>query len=228
VFETLDVLPELTSRFELVIIDDCSTDATIEVADELAEVYPQLFVLRHAIPRGHAASIRTGIDHSLGEVIVFADADCPLPLNDVRQLWTALDEYDLAIGCRRGVDDVPGVLSSLDGPKGGYHMGYRRALQAVSDVLGQRTPLIARLQQCGVCWCEMRIGGGAPQQRHGISTAARPLGDDNAELSADRTIRTDLPETEPGRGRQPNFQTSGTKKTRRAGDRLYSAAKLVE
>ena len=35
VAEWLDVLPELTSRLELVIIDDCSSDATIEIADEL-------------------------------------------------------------------------------------------------------------------------------------------------------------------------------------------------
>jgi hypothetical protein len=212
----------------LVIIDDCSTDATIEVADELAEVYPQLFVIRHAIPRGHAASIRTGIDHSLGEVVFFVDEDCRLPLNDVRQLWAALGEYDFAIGCRGNVDDVPGVLSGLAYPNGGYHMGYRRVLQAVSDVLGQRQPLIARLQQCGACWCEIRIGGGAPQQRHGISPPTCPFADDNAAMLADRSMRTDLPETESGRPRQPNFPTSGTKKARLASDHLYSAAKLVK
>jgi glycosyltransferase involved in cell wall biosynthesis len=44
----LDILPELTSRFDLVVIDDCSTDSTIEVADELAAYYVAVQPLAHA------------------------------------------------------------------------------------------------------------------------------------------------------------------------------------
>ena len=42
VAEILDVLPELTSRFELMIIDDGSTDDSFEVARHLALKYPQV------------------------------------------------------------------------------------------------------------------------------------------------------------------------------------------
>ena len=56
VSEWLEVLPELTNRFDLVIIDDCSSDATIEVADELVKQYAP--IIRSASPTS-AGSIRS-------------------------------------------------------------------------------------------------------------------------------------------------------------------------
>ena len=59
VHEFLEILPEVTPRFEVVIADDGSTDATIEVADELATCYPQVSAVRHARRLGRVAAIRT-------------------------------------------------------------------------------------------------------------------------------------------------------------------------
>ena len=173
-FEMLDVMPELTSRFELVIIDDCSTDATIEVADELAAVYPQLFAVRHSIPLGHAAAIRTGIDRSLGEVIFFADENCGLPLNQVRRLWTALGQYDLVMGYPAGLDDSPDAIHGLACPSGGCQMGYRRVLRGVADSLGDPTSFLASLRRSGVSWHEIGIGNGVPWSMHRFSPLAPP------------------------------------------------------
>jgi glycosyltransferase involved in cell wall biosynthesis len=70
VTEVLDVASDLTDRFELVIIDDGSTDATSEVAHELARHYPQVRAVRHAKPLGHEAALSTGLAQSRGEVVV--------------------------------------------------------------------------------------------------------------------------------------------------------------
>ena len=75
VHEILDVVADSIDRFELLIIDDGSTDATIEVAHELTHHYPQVRVVRHGTPLGTEAAIRTGLKRSQGEVVVMRDGN---------------------------------------------------------------------------------------------------------------------------------------------------------
>lgn len=92
VMEILDILPELTPRFELVIIDDSSSDATIELAEELAACYPQINVVRHSKPLGREAAVRTGMEHSSGEIVFLRDEQSGLTINEVHKLWPATCE----------------------------------------------------------------------------------------------------------------------------------------
>gem|GEM_PF-3916473 len=85
VVEMLEVLPELTDSFELVVIDDGSTDATNEVATELSAVYPQVSVVSHSQSRGAAAAIHSGLDNSSGEFIFLRDADCRWPIEAINE-----------------------------------------------------------------------------------------------------------------------------------------------
>jgi glycosyltransferase involved in cell wall biosynthesis len=73
VHEILDVMTDSGDRFEVLIIDDGSTDATSEVAHDLTRHYPQIRLLRHGISRGRDAAIRTGLERSQGEVIMLRD-----------------------------------------------------------------------------------------------------------------------------------------------------------
>ena len=73
VHETLDLLTDSIDRFELLIIDDGSIDATGEVADELTRRYPQVRVVGHGASLGREAAIRTGLKRSQGEVVVTRD-----------------------------------------------------------------------------------------------------------------------------------------------------------
>lgn len=75
VHEILDIAADSGDRFELLIIDDGSTDATSEVAHELTYGYPQIRVVRNATPLGREAAIRIGLKRSRGEVIVLRDDD---------------------------------------------------------------------------------------------------------------------------------------------------------
>lgn len=73
VHRLLDVLADLPGQFELIVIDDGSSDATIEAADELAMLYPQVSAVRHARPLGQEAAIRSGLRCSSGDIVLVHD-----------------------------------------------------------------------------------------------------------------------------------------------------------
>jgi len=95
--QLLDVLPELTRRFEVLLVDDGSTDDTAHVAEELATCYPQVRLVRHPIALGLAETIQTGLDHTQGEIVLVGDAHHGLPANDLVKLWRLRQENDLVM-----------------------------------------------------------------------------------------------------------------------------------
>jgi len=71
--DVLEVASELSSKFELVIVDDGSTDATSEIAQELTIHYPQVKACSHGSHLGNSAAIKTGLQHASGQVVVLRD-----------------------------------------------------------------------------------------------------------------------------------------------------------
>jgi glycosyltransferase involved in cell wall biosynthesis len=59
---------------EIIVVDDCSTDGTGAVLDELA-AQGHIRLLRHPRNRGKGAAIRTGLQAATGDIIVIQDAD---------------------------------------------------------------------------------------------------------------------------------------------------------
>jgi hypothetical protein len=66
----LDTLGEMTAWFDLLVIDDGSTDATCEIAEELVTEYPQVRLIRHAMRRGVEASWRVGLGRTDAPIVV--------------------------------------------------------------------------------------------------------------------------------------------------------------
>ncbi len=87
----LEVLPELSDRFELAIVDDGSEDDTADVALELAARFPQVRVVRHPIRLGLAEAIQTGLDQANAEIILIGNDAYQFDVEDLRTLWRLRD-----------------------------------------------------------------------------------------------------------------------------------------
>ncbi|MEX0643170.1 MAG: glycosyltransferase [Pirellulales bacterium] len=85
--EILELASELTTRFGVLIIDDGSTDATFEVAEELSALYPQVSVMRHRHRRGLGTTIDYAQRRIRSDAVIVHDGITPIDPNQVRNLW---------------------------------------------------------------------------------------------------------------------------------------------
>lgn len=85
--ELLELASELTPRFAIQIVDDGSTDATYEIAEELATRFPQVSVRRYRHRRGLGATLEAAERTCRSEVVIVHDGVTPLDPNQVRKLW---------------------------------------------------------------------------------------------------------------------------------------------
>src|SRR5579872_3790656 len=91
-----------TLELELIVVDDCSKDASLEVAQRLAARIPGLKVLHHEKNMGKGAALRTGIAKASGDFVAIQDADLEYDPMDLRRLLVPLREgdADVVLGSR--------------------------------------------------------------------------------------------------------------------------------
>ena len=101
------VLPSLQRAWEILFVDDGSTDGSAERLAELAARDERVKVVRFRRNYGQTAAIQAGIEHSAGEIIVTLDGDLQNDPLDIPQLVEQLDRgYDLAHGWRKQRHDT--------------------------------------------------------------------------------------------------------------------------
>lgn len=90
-------------EYEVVVVDDGSTDGLGDYLDRTAEGWDELSVVRHATNQGKGAAVRTGMLSGRGELLLFADADGATPIGEETKLRHTIERgADVAIGSRVG------------------------------------------------------------------------------------------------------------------------------
>jgi len=86
---------------EVIVVSDGSTDDTPQIVQQYAENNPALRLLENPGNRGKGYSVRNGMQHASGELLLFSDADLSSPIEEAPKLFAAIASgADVAIGSR--------------------------------------------------------------------------------------------------------------------------------
>jgi cellulose synthase/poly-beta-1,6-N-acetylglucosamine synthase-like glycosyltransferase len=99
----------MTPDFEVIVVDDGSTDRTGEVVDDLAEEYPQVRPIHNWPNQGYGGAVVTGFQEAKKELLFFMDSDGQFDIHDLALLIEPLErgEGDIVLGYRAHRQDSP-------------------------------------------------------------------------------------------------------------------------
>ena len=100
------VLDDHGETYELLLIDDASTDGSPDALASLAASDDRLRVVRHRRNMGQSAALVSGFDRARGRIVVTLDADLQNDPADIPRLLAALDDCDVVCGIRQDRQDT--------------------------------------------------------------------------------------------------------------------------
>jgi glycosyltransferase involved in cell wall biosynthesis len=139
VAEALEALPAIAERFEIIAVDDGSTDGTGDLADRLAAEHPGVVrAIHHPQNQGYGSAVRSGLAAARFPLVCFTDGDRQFKVADLARLTARLDEPD---GSGRRPDVVAGYRIKRADPA--IRLAYARVYRACLNLffgLGVRDP----------------------------------------------------------------------------------------
>jgi glycosyltransferase involved in cell wall biosynthesis len=101
-------LDSLSRDYEILVIDDGSTDGTGPLADELSTRSSRLKAVHHAQPQGFGACLRAGLALAQFPLFCYAECSTAYQAGDLARLLDVMDHVDLVTGMRVWQDHKPG------------------------------------------------------------------------------------------------------------------------
>lgn len=115
--KVLKVQSTISFEKEIIIVNDCSTDNSKDVLEELAKKHPQITILSNEVNLGKTQTVKKGLLASSGDWVVIQDADLEYDPSDfVFMLEQAIRlNCDVAYGNRFGIDNGVGYVKNFIG-----------------------------------------------------------------------------------------------------------------
>ncbi|MEI9477853.1 MAG: glycosyltransferase family 2 protein [Deltaproteobacteria bacterium] len=101
----VDVLNPLGKTYEMIFVDDASTDRSRSLLKEMISRYPQIRIVGFKKNCGETAAGAAGLKAARGDIVITIDADLQNDPKDIPMMLDYLKEYDMVTGWRQKRDD---------------------------------------------------------------------------------------------------------------------------
>src|SRR3989339_423168 len=109
----VDYLKEQDYLWEILVVDDGSTDKTAELALKFAKTHKNIKVLKEP-HRGKGGTVISGMLKATGSIVVFDDMDQATPIDQLEKILPKFNEgYDVVIGSRAGREGAPLIRKTM-------------------------------------------------------------------------------------------------------------------
>ena len=98
--KTYETLENLNLDFEIILVNDCSSDNTGKIASELSSTTPDTICIHHEMNLGMGGAFRTGISRATKEYVMIVPIDNPLNEEDLEAYLPRLGMCDIIVGSR--------------------------------------------------------------------------------------------------------------------------------
>jgi glycosyltransferase involved in cell wall biosynthesis len=96
----IDVLQKLDADYEVIIVDDGSSDATAKIADEITRGNSRVKVVHHPTNLGYGAALQSGFKAATKELVFYTDGDGQFDISELPLLLPLIKQYDI-VSCYR-------------------------------------------------------------------------------------------------------------------------------
>ena len=105
--KAIPVAEKLAEKWEIIMVDDGSSDKTLEIAKRLASQDKRLIAVSHEKNRGYGAALKTGFEKARYEFVVFNDGDGQFDFSESSRFIEKINKADIVIGFRKKRLDNP-------------------------------------------------------------------------------------------------------------------------
>lgn len=110
--DTVDVVRSVTDDFEVIIVNDGSSDRTAEIVQKLADEIEEVKLVNHEVNSGYGAALQTGFKSAAKEYVFYTDGDGQFDIKELPGLLPLSEKYDIVSAYR--VNRQEGALRKLN------------------------------------------------------------------------------------------------------------------